>query len=99
MHKEELEDLVTEMNKFGPKVLTELPNESLSFKKEVNIHDFELLDEWSGLTLFMDNFLNSHDMSEAGKQRIRARYLRYTGKKDKTVAMNEIRLMMYGASR
>ena len=57
MHKEDLEDLVTQMQIEGPKVLMDIPDEPLTFRKDLTIHDLALIDELSGLTGFMDNFL------------------------------------------
>jgi hypothetical protein len=83
MHKEDLEDLITSMQKEGPKVLLDIPDEEKTFKKDVTINDLALLDELSGLTGFLDNFLLTHDMPEAAKEKIRARVLRYQGPQDK----------------
>jgi hypothetical protein len=38
-------------------------------------------------------------MSEAGKERIKAHMFRYNGKKPKEVALNEIRLAIFGDLR
>ena len=99
MHKEDLEDLITQMHIEGPKVLLDIPDERKSWKKELTIHDMALIDEFSGLTAFMDNFLMTKDLPESTKERIRARYLHYSGPEDKTVALNRMRLSMYGDSR
>jgi len=87
------------MHTEGPKVLLDIPEQEMSFQKQTTVDDFALLDEMSGLTLFLDNFLLTHKMPEATRERIAARYLHYEGKKDKTEAMNEMRLSMYSASR
>ena len=80
-------------------MLIDIPDEPLSYNKDLTIHDLALMDELSGLTTFMDNYLATHDMPETVKQKIRARYLHYTGKEDKTQALNRMRLAMYGPSR
>ena len=67
MHKEDLEDLVTQMHTEGPKVLLDIPEEPMSFKKQLSIHDLALLDEMSGLTMFLDNFLMQHNLPETTK--------------------------------
>ena len=87
------------MHHQGPKVLIDIPDKKLTFDKTLTIHDLALIDEFSGLTGFMDNYLQSHDLPEATKERIRARYLHYNGKEDKTVALNRMRIAMYGTSR
>ena len=58
MHTEDLVDLVTEMHHNGPKVLLDVPDKPFSTHKRLTIHDCALLDEMSGLTDFVDNFLN-----------------------------------------
>ena len=45
------------MHHEGPKVLMDIPDEPATFKKELSIHDIELIDEYSGLTRFLDNYL------------------------------------------
>ena len=87
------------MHTEGPKVLLDIPEKELSFKKQLKIDDFAILDEMSGLTTFMDNFLQTHHLPETTKERIRARYLHYDGKKPRAEALNEMRLAMYGGSR
>ena len=70
--------------------------------KQVNLitmDDLALIDEMSGLTLFLDNFLLSHDVPETVKDRIRARMIRYSGDKPKDIAMNEFRNKLFGDQR
>ena len=71
VHKEQLEDILIDVEKRGPKVFTELPPPP---KKDtrITINDIALIDEMSGLTLFMDNFMKTHDLSETQKARIEA---------------------------
>ena len=87
------------MHHQGPKVLIDIPDEKLNFDKQLSVHDLALIDEFSGLTGFVDNYLHSHNMPEATKERIRARVMHYNGPEDKTVAMNRMRIAMYGTSR
>ena len=61
MHKEDLEDLVMQMHTEGPKVLLDIPDKEMTHSKQTTIDDFALLDEMSGLTMFMDNFFMSFD--------------------------------------
>ena len=72
------------MHTEGPKVLLDIPDKELSYKKQLSIDDFALLDEMSGLTMFMDNFLQTHHLPETTKERIKARYLHYEGRKDRS---------------
>ena len=61
----------------------------------MTLDDFALIDELSGLTLFIDNFLRIHDVPEIVKDRIRARLPKYSGSKPKTQAMQELRMKFY----
>ena len=97
VHKEQLEDLLVELEKYGPKIFSDIPEHEP--KNAITLDDFALIDEMSGMTLFLDNFLQSHDVPETVKDRIRARMLRYSGDKPKEIAMNELRNKMYGDSR
>lgn len=97
MHMEQLEDLIVDMNTNGPRVFADLP--APKGPKVVTMDDFALIDEMSGLTTYLDNFMLHQDMSEAGKERIKAHMFRYNGKKPKEVALNEIRLAIFGDQR
>ena len=55
VHKEQLEDLVVEVNKKGPKVFMDLPNEKPDFT--ITTNDFALIDELSGLNTWLENFM------------------------------------------
>ena len=61
--------------------------------------DFALLDEMSGLTTYLDNFMMQHNLPETKKERIRARMIRYDSPIPKEVALNELRLAIFGDSR
>ena len=97
VHKEALEDLIIDLNKKGPKVFSDIPD--VHRIDALTLDDFALIDEMSGLNLFLDNFLLSHDVPETVKDRIRARMIRYSGDKPKEIAMNELRIKMFGDSR
>ena len=58
VHKEQVEDLLIEVEKRGPIVFTELPAEAKP-EPVVTMNDLALIDEMSGLNLFMDNFMKS----------------------------------------
>lgn len=97
MHKEELEDLILDLNKRGPQVFANLPiNEK---KNHIKISDFALIDEMSGLNDYLDNFMMTQNLPETTKDRIKARMIRYTGKVPKDIALNELRLSMFGDKR
>jgi hypothetical protein len=55
MHKEQLEDLIVEMHTHGPKVFAELPAKAPY--RELTMNEFALIDEMSGLTNYLDNFM------------------------------------------
>ena len=46
--------------------------------------------------MFLDTFMRTHDISETVKDRIRARMITYSGAKPKEIALNELRLKIYG---
>lgn len=48
VHKEQLEDCLIELDKFGPKVFTELPPQPVE-DNDISLNDFALIDELSGL--------------------------------------------------
>lgn len=62
----------------------------------VTLDDFALIDELSGLTLFLDNFMQCHNIPETVKDRIRARMIKYSGDKPKEIATQEMRIKLYG---
>ncbi len=98
VHKEQLEDILVDLDKYGPKVLIEVPEEK---EKEpaLTMDDFALIDELSGLTDYLDNFMHTMNMSEMAKRRLEARIVRYKGSKPKDIALNEMRLRLYGTGR
>ena len=97
VHKEQLEDLIVDIHKEGPKVLMDIPEKE--YTPKMNINDFALIDEISGLNNFMDNFMKSNNIPETTKDRIRARMFRYNSEKPKEVALNEIRDAIFGSGR
>lgn len=97
VHKEQLEDLIVDMDKYGPKIFTDIP-ESQSVSN-ITLDDFALVDELSGLNIYLDNFMLSHNVPETVKDRIRARMMRYSGDKPKEVALQELRMKLYGDQR
>ena len=99
VHKEQLEDLIIDVEKYGPKVWADIPDQSRSVENAVTIDDFALIDELSGLNLYLENFMKVHKMPETVKDRIRARMVTYNGAKPKEIALNELRLKILGDQR
>ena len=62
----------------------------------MTINDFALIDEMSGLNDFLDNFMMTHPLPETTKDRMRALMVRYDSPKPKEIAMNELKLAMFG---
>ena len=75
----------------------DLPAKKLDTK--MNLNDFALIDEISGLNSYLDGFLSSHNIPETTKDRIRARMFRYESEKPKEVALNEMREVIFGTGR
>ncbi len=98
VHKEQLEDLILDVEKFGPRILADIP-ESPRQTAAITLDDFALIDELSGLTNYLENFMISHNVPETVKDRIRARIVSYSGDKPKDIALNEMRLKLYGDQR
>eukprot|EP00347_Sterkiella_histriomuscorum_P010268 403376948 len=98
VHKEQLEDVLIDLEKNGPRVIVDLPPEPKP-DTAISIQDLALIDEISGLNLFMDNFMRSHSITQMQRERIEARMLRYSGEKPKEIALNEMRMFLYGDSR
>ena len=65
----------------------------------MTLNDFALIDELSGLTNFLEGFLDMNDMPETVKDRIRARLIKYDSDKPKEVALNEMREVIFGGGR
>ena len=63
------------------------------------MNDLALIDEISGLNDFLRNHMKNAALSETQKERIRAHMHEYKGSKDKSVALNEISMKIYGDSR
>ena len=98
VHKEQLEDLIVDLQKEGPKVLMDLPQKEMQ-RPAMHLDDFALIDEISGLNAFMERFLIMQDIPEATKARIRSRMFTYQSEKPKEVALNEMREAIFGAGR
>ena len=99
VHKEQLEDLLVDLDKYGPKVIANLPPEQLKDDSPITMDDFALIDELSGLTPFLDNYMQNFNISEMSRRRLESRIIRYSGQKPKEIALNELRMKLYGTGR
>ena len=99
VHKEQLEDLVVDLNQRGPIVFEGLKSNIGRTKKVPTTNDLALIDEISGLNDFLRNHMNTQAMSETQKERIKSLMVEYKGPKDKLVAMNEISMSIFGDGR
>ena len=75
----------------------DLPTKKIDTK--VDLDDFALIDEISGLNIFLEAHLRSQDIPETTKDRIRARMFTYQGEKPKEIALNEMREVIFGGAR
>ena len=99
VHKERLDDLIVEMAEKGPATFKNVPLLAPDTRRPLSINDFALIDEMSGLTDYLDNFMMSQGLPETTRERIRARIVRYEGPKPKEIAKNELRISMFGDQR
>jgi hypothetical protein len=97
VHKEQLEDLIIDVDKFGPRIWADIPD-GRARQEIVTLDDFALIDELSGLNQFLENFMLCHNIPETVKDRIRARMITYSGAKPKDVAIQELRIKVFGSS-
>lgn len=97
MHKENLEDLIVDMNKYGPEVFAGVPvREDL---KPLTMGDMAIIDEVSGLNRFLENFMLTHNLPEATKANIRAHMFTYDSPIPKDIALNQLRIETFGNKR
>ena len=99
VHKEQLEDLIIDMNEKGPAIFDGVKSGYANVKRPATHDDFALIDEISGLNDFLRNHMKNTAMSETQKQRIRSHMIEYKGPKDKNVALNEISMTIFGDGR
>ena len=57
VHKEQLEDLIVDMKKEGPKVFMDLEDKKKVSDRTMTLNDFALIDEISGLNHFLDGYM------------------------------------------
>ena len=87
-----------ELDKHGPMIFYNLervhkPN------GRVTADDIALIDELTGYTAFLNNFMLNQNLPETSRERIRGFMTEYKGEKPKAVALNEMALAMYGDQR
>ena len=99
VHKEQLEDLVIDLNEKGPALFDGVKSNYITTRRNPTMDDFALIDEVSGLNDFLRNHMKNTAMSETQKQRIRSHMIEYKGPKDKNVALNEISMTIFGDGR
>ena len=99
VHKEDLEDLIVDMKKEGPKVFMDLEDKKQPVNRQITLNDFALIDEISGLNHFLNGYMRQQNLPETVKDRIRARMFTYESEKPKEIALNEMRQSVFGNSR
>ena len=99
VHKEDLEDLIVDMKKEGPKVFMDLEDKKQAVNRQITLNDFALIDEISGLNHFLNGYMRQQNLPETVKDRIRARMFTYESEKPKEIALNEMRQSVFGNSR
>ena len=97
-HVEKTQDLIVELTQKGPAVWKGLKNAKRE-ERELSVNDCALIDEISGLTDFLDNFMHTHNLPETKRERIKARMFRYEGDKEKSVAKQELYMSLFGDQR
>ena len=90
--------MIIDLDKYGPKILVDLPNGKQQIDS-ITLDDFASIDELSGLNPYLENFMLCHDIPETVKDRIRSRMIRYSGDKPRELAMQELRVKIYGDQR
>ena len=98
VHKENLEDLIMELNNKGPTIFDGLETKQKK-ARGITMDDIGLIDEISGLNEFLENVMQTQRFSETTKDKIRARMNVYQGSKPKQIAMNEISMAIFGDNR
>ena len=59
VHKEQLEDLIVDMNEKGPKIFEGITSTYQNRRKPLSFDDFALIDEISGLNDFLNNHMET----------------------------------------
>ena len=95
MHKERFEEVTDELDKHGPMIFYNLERVENGVGKFTE-NELALIDEMSGLTDFLHNFMHNQNMPETQREKIRSFITEYKGEKPKEQALNEMAIAMYG---
>ena len=98
MHKEKFEEVSNELNEYGPMIFYNLENVKKTHGV-VTQDDLALIDEISGLTDFLNNFMMNENLPETTREKIRGYMTEYKGEKPKEIALNEMSMAMFGDQR
>ena len=91
VHVEQLQDLILDMQKQGTAVFDNIPEEKQEPLRAVSIDELAMIDEMSGLTDFIDMYIQANNVPEHMASKLRSYVVRYTGEKSK----DEVRYEMY----
>ena len=86
------------MDKYGPMIFYNLEKTKKN-RERVTEDDLALIDEISGLTEFLNNFMLNENLPETTREKIRGYMTEYKGSKPKEIAINELAISMYGDQR
>ncbi len=98
MHKEKFEEVTDELDKHGPMIFYNLERVRAPLGNFTQ-DDMALIDELSGLTDFLNNFMNNQNLPETTREKIRGYMTEYKGEKPKVQALNEMAIAMFGDNR
>ena len=97
VHTEQLQDLLIDLDKEGPAAFRSSVESSKDANKTTtNLDDLALMDELAGLPQFWDRVFDQLNVPVLLRQKMEARLLRYNGAKDKDIAMNELKMKLFG---
>lgn len=99
VHTEQLQDLLVDLNKEGANVFKNLPAEKKEVNEGLTFDEMALIDEISGLTAYVDNYVQYNKLPIHVVSRLRSHVHRYTGEKSKEQIRFEMNQKLYGNSR
>ena len=94
-HVEQLQDLLVDLEKEGAKTFNNLPPVK-NDEPEFSTDELALIDEMSGLTDFIDQYLATNNFPEHIQSKIRSRVMQYSGKKSKDQIRYDIYKRQFG---
>ena len=95
VHVEQLQDLLVELNKEGAKAFNKYPAIQEE-EPEVTIDELAYIDELSGFTDFIDQYLATNNFPEHIQSKIRSRVTHYSGEKTKDQIRYDLYKKQYG---